>query len=68
MDSLYAVIELQRNGNQIANIVTSHETLQDAQYKFYTIAAAATVSQLDRHSVILINDEGFIINSLSFEH
>lgn len=68
MDELYIVIELQKTGNQMANIVTSHNTLQDAQYKFYSVAASAAISQLDKHSVILINDEGFTIEKLSFEH
>ena len=68
MDELYIVIELQKTGNQMANIVTSHNTLQDAQYKFYTVAASAAISQLDKHSVVLMNDEGFTIEKLSFEH
>lgn len=68
MDELYIVIELQKTGNQVSNIVTSYETLQDAQYKFYTVAASAAISQLDKHSVVLMNDGGFTIEKLSFEH
>ena len=55
-NKLFIVIELQRNGNQMANIVTAHETLQDAQHKFYTIAAAAAISNIEKHSVVLLND------------
>ncbi len=68
MDELYIVIELQKTGNQMANIVTSHNTLQDAQYKFYSVAASAAISQLDKHSVVLMNDDGFTIEKLTFEH
>ena len=68
MSELYIVIELQKTGNQMSNIVTSHSTLQDAQYKFYSVAASAAISQLDKHSVILINDDGFTIEKLTFEH
>ena len=68
MNELYVVIELQKTGDQMATLVTSHDTLQDAQYKFYSVAASAAISQLDKHSVILINDDGFTIEKLSFEH
>ena len=37
---LFIVIELQKNGDQLGNIVTSHTTLQDAQHKFHAVAAA----------------------------
>ena len=67
-NKLFIVIELQRNGNQMANIVTAHETLQDAQHKFYTVAAAATISSVEKHSVILLDDDGFTIEKTIFEH
>lgn len=68
MSELYVVIELQKTGDQMASLVTSHDTLQDAQYKFYSVAASAAISQLDKHSVILINDDGFTLEKLTFEH
>ena len=67
-NKLFIVIELQRNGNQMANIVTAHETLQDAQYKFHTVAAAAAISSVEKHSVILLDDDGFTIEKTIFEH
>ena len=68
MDRLYVVIELQKNGSQMANIVTSHDTLADAQYKFHTVAAAAAISNVEKHSVALLNDDGFPIERTTFEH
>lgn len=68
MDQLYVVIELQKNGNQMANIVTSHDTLADAQYKFHTVAAAAAISNVEKHSIALLNDDGFPIERATFEH
>lgn len=52
----------------MSNIVTAHETLQDAQYKFYTVAAAAAISSVEKHSVVLLNDDGFTIERITFEH
>ena len=67
-NKLFIVIELQRNGNQMGNIVTAHETLQDAQHKFHTVAAAAAISSVEKHSVVLLNDDGFTIERITFEH
>ena len=68
MESLYIVIELQRNGDSLANIVTSHTTLADAQYKFHLVAASAAISQVPRHGVVLMTDEGFEVEKVIFEH
>ena len=67
-NQLFVVIELQKNGDQMSNIVTAHETLQDAQYKFHTVAAAAAISNVEKHSVALLNDDGFPIERTTFEH
>ena len=68
MDQLYIVVELQKNGNQMGNIVTSHDTLQDAHYKFHTVEAAASISNVEKHSVVLLNDDGFPVERVSYEH
>ena len=68
MEPLYVVIELQRNGNQLGNIVNSYDTLANAQHKFYTVAAAASISNVEQHSVVLLDDSGFLIDKISFDH
>ena len=68
MEQLFIVVELQKNGTQMGNIVTSHETLQEAEHKFHTVAAAAAISSIEKHSVVLINDDGFTIERAVFEH
>ncbi len=68
MDELFVVVELQKNGDQMANIVTSHNTLADAQYKFHTVAASAAISSVEKHSIVLLNDDGFPIERATFEH
>lgn len=65
---LFIVIELQKNGEQLGNIVTSHTTLQEAQHKFHMVAAAAAISNIEKHSVVLLNDDGFTIERITFEH
>lgn len=68
MAPLYIVIELQRNGDQMSNIVTAHTTLQDAQHKFHTVAASAAISNVQKHTVTLLNDDGYPVDRVTFEH
>ena len=67
-NQLFVVIELQKNGDQMGNIVTAHDTLRDAQHKFHTVAAAAAISTVEKHSVVLLNDDGFPMERTTFEH
>ena len=68
MAEKYIVIELQKTGNAMSHIVTTHDTLADAQYKFYSVAALAAISTVERHSIILLSDDGFMIDKVVFEH
>lgn len=68
MGELYVVIELQKTGDQISNLVTSHSTLADAEYKFHTVAASAAISQIEKHSVVLLNEDSFPVERAMFEH
>ena len=64
----YLVIELQVNNGQPAKIVTVHDTLQDAQYKFHSVAASASISSVQKHVVIIMNEYGFPIENAIFKH
>ena len=64
----YIVIEYQINGEQAGRIVTAHDTLQDAEYKFHTVAAAAAISSVEKHLVIVLNDDGFPVEYAICEH
>lgn len=56
----YIVIELQKNTEGVvSNIVTSHETLPEAESKYYTILAAAAINKVPVHSAIIVSEEGF---------
>ena len=68
MAEKYVVIELQKNGDVMSNIVTAHDTLQDAQYKFHTTAAYASISEVEKHSIALLNEDGFPVERVVFEH
>lgn len=57
---MYIVIELQKNAEGVvSNLVTSHNTLAEAESKFYTILAAAAINEVPVHSAIIVSEEGF---------
>ena len=66
---MYIVIELQKNADGVvSNIVTSHETLPEAESKYYSVLAAAAVSQIPVHSAIIVSEEGFPVENQCYKH
>ena len=68
MAEKYIVIELQKVGDTMSDIVTSHDTLQDAQYKFHLTAAYASIPNVEKHTIALLNEDGFPVERTVFEH
>lgn len=65
----YIVIELQKNAEgQVSNIVTEHPTLPEAESKYYSILAAAAVSDIPVHSAIIVSEEGFPVKNNCYKH
>ena len=64
----YLVIELQKNNNDVASLVTKYDTLDQARSSFYTICAAAVLSMVEVHSVILLTEEGDVMYKETFLH
>lgn len=65
----YIVIEMQKNAEgQVANLVTDHNTLAEAESKFYTILASAAVNDVPVHSAIIVSEEGFPVKHQCYKH
>lgn len=65
----YIVIELQKNiDGQVVNLVTSHETLAEAESKFYTILASAAIGVVPIHSAVIVSEEGFPVKYNCYKH
>ena len=64
----YIVIELQTNGDYVANIVTSYDTREQADSAYYSILSAAAVSSVELHSASLLTNEGNCIMSVHYRH
>lgn len=66
---MYIVIELQKNPEGVvSNLVTSYNTLAEAESKFYTILASAAVSEIPVHSAIIVSEEGFPVRHQCYKH
>lgn len=65
---MYIVIELQTNGTQTANIVTSHATRAEAESKYHLVLSAAAVSNVEIHAAVMLTADGMVINSQAYHH
>lgn len=65
---MYIVIELQKINNTVANIVTEHNTLAEAESKYYSILASAAISNIACHSAVIISEEGFPVRNQCYKH
>lgn len=66
---MYIVIELQKSEDgKVANLVTAHNTLAEAESKFYTILASAAINSVPVHSAIIVSEEGFPVKHQCYKH
>lgn len=64
----YLVIEIQKINDQLAYLVTTHDTREEAESKFYTVLAAAAISGLPLHAATLLNEAGNVLRSDHYTH
>lgn len=65
----FIVIELQTMADgQVANIVTAHDTQNEAESHYHTVLAAAAVSTLPCHAACIISGEGFPVAYACYKH
>ena len=66
---MHIVIELQKNADgQVANLVTAHNSLAEAESKSYTILASAAINDVSVHSAIIVSEEGFPVKYQCYKH
>lgn len=65
----YIVIELQKDTTgTVGNLVSSYDNLAEAESKYYSILAAAAVSDIPVHSAIIVSEEGFPVKHQCYKH
>ena len=66
---MYIVIELQKNElGIVSTIVTEHPTLAEAESKYHSILAFASISDVPIHSAAIITDEGVTVSHKCYKH
>lgn len=66
---MYLVMEIQKsNKGQVSQLVTSHAERSEAENKYHTVLAYASVSTCDVHSAVMLTDEGDMIKKETYYH
>ena len=65
---MYLVMEIQKTGEQVANLVYSYVNQNEAESKYYAILSVAAISTVEQHAVTLLTDQGNCIMSRFYIH
>lgn len=66
---MYLVMEIQKsNKGQVSQLVTSHTERAEAENKYHTVLAYASVSSVDIHSAVMLTDEGDMVKKETYYH
>lgn len=64
----YLVMELQKTDSTVSNIVTAYDERPIAEQAFFMAVAAACVSQVPVHTILMMDDEGRTLEYRSYKH
>ena len=65
---MFAVIEIQKNGDTSTPITTLFDNKDEAYSKYHTVLASAAISEIEEHSAILVSEEGNYMLHEKFVH
>ena len=66
---MFIVIEFQKGQDgQISSLVSTHDTLQEAESKFHQVLSYAAVSTLPLHSCMILNDKTYVVKTQVYTH
>lgn len=65
---MFYILELQTDNGTGAYIVQTAETKNEAMSKYHTILSFAAVSQIDKHTCIVVDEEGRYLARECYEH
>lgn len=64
---MFIVIEIQTS-EQVATIVNSYESRDEAESKYHQILMYAAQSTLPKHGAVMLTEEGMLIKRECYEH
>ena len=65
---MFIVIELQTTDGVTANIVTAYENRNEAESKYHQILAAASISKVNTHAAVMLDERGNLEKSEYYLH
>ena len=65
---MYVVVEIQKRDGKISTNTNAYDDRNQAENKFYSILAQASVSDADVHSAAILTEEGYIDKCRSYKH
>ena len=66
---MYILLEIQVNDNgQVGTLITNYSDLREAESRFYTVMAAAALSELPVHSAVLMTEKGLKLKNGWYTH
>ena len=65
---MFLVIELQVNDGTMTTLSYQFDDINLAYQQYYSILSSASVSKVDIHSAIIVNEFGAVIRNDSFDH
>ena len=69
VETKYVVLEIQCNSDDtVGTLINSYDTQEAAESAYYTILAGAVISQLPKHSAVIMTDSGEVIMNKCYHH
>lgn len=62
------ILELQKTGDSLAHLLTTHESRDEAESKYHAVLSAAAVSSVETHSAVMLDDTGRWIKGETYHH
>lgn len=65
---MFIVMEIQKTGDQIATLVNTYATRNEADSKFHTVLAAAAISNVPLHACVMMTETGAPLRYENYVH
>lgn len=65
---MYLIVEIQTNGEQMAQICQTASTYEQAMSIYHTVLASASISTVECHTCVVLNKEGAEVARESYTH
>lgn len=66
---MYIILELQTHQDgTVSSMINNYSDYNEAESRYYTALAAAAISSIPRHAVVMMQDNGLCIQNKYYDH